>query len=68
MAILLGGVGDLMHAKTFNVRNLGDPRADLQTLVFGELFVNPNGVRQIRPLPRKSDMAIVPKKEANKSC
>lgn len=27
--VLLGGVGDLMHVETFNVRNLGDPGSGL---------------------------------------
>ena len=30
-----GGVGDPMHASTFNVRNLGDPDA-ISVLIFSE--------------------------------
>lgn len=58
------GVGDPMHASTFNVRNLGDPDA-ISVVNFTRTNCESETRKTMIVGIRKSDKIVVPEKQAN---
>lgn len=61
-----GGVGDPMHASTFNVRNLGDPDV-ISIVILTRTNCESETSKTMIVDIRKSDKIVVPKKQTNKA-